>query len=103
MDRPEGNHLTYPTKALDEGLPDGTKRLILPGIFGFALETAGRDRYLGRQLAARVSHVAAEAAWANAKTTSSRVSLTLDTPDVNGWRCKSPGKETTPEQYNAPR
>ncbi len=72
----------------DEKLPDGTKRLILPGIFRFALETAARDLYLERQTAAGVAHVAAEAAWANAKTTSSRLALALDTPDVNAWRPK---------------
>lgn len=80
----------------DDGLPDDTKRLILPGIFRFALETAARDQYLGRQIAVGVSQVAAEDAWGARRDDLVAGRSRSWRPDINAWRSKSPARQRAP-------
>ncbi|KHL18312.1 AAA domain-containing protein [Mumia flava] len=74
----------------DTGLPDTTMRRALPGLLRMATETAARDRYWTTRLAAGDAHDVVEAAWADARLTRDRVSLSLygDVRSLDGWLSK---------------
>ncbi|QTE30322.1 AAA family ATPase [Pengzhenrongella sicca] len=63
--------------AKDRGLPEQTKRMLVPGMLRMALETQARDRYFSESLAKGTPPQDAEAAWAAAQKTGSRIGLAV--------------------------
>ena len=63
--------------AKDKGLPEQTKRMLLPGMLRMALETQARDRYFAERLARGTPPEVAEMTWGAAQKTASRIGLAV--------------------------
>lgn len=77
--------------ALDQELPDETRRRLLPNMLRFAVEAQARRRYFGLRLSRGDAHADVEDAWQRASTTTARVGLALnvDATRVSDWANKT--------------
>ena len=74
----------------DSGLPEATRREILPGVLRQALEAACYDRYYTDRLKEGANLSDVEAAWSAAMTTKKRVQLVLGKRPLDSWRSQAP-------------
>lgn len=75
----------------DDGLPDETRRRVLPGLLRLAVEVKSRERFYGTELSKGQTHAEVEAAWNSAAKTSDRVSLAVhgERKDLGPWLSKA--------------
>ena len=70
----------------DTGLPDETRRRILPGLLRMALEAQARDTYFARELSRGTSHEVVEKRWEGSPRTRERIALAIDDPSkIQAW------------------
>ena len=86
----------------DSGLPDDTRRRILPGLLRMALEAQAREVYFDRELSKGASHHAAEKAWEDAEKTRSRLALAIGDPSkIDAWLTKAPYRKRALHSANS--
>lgn len=76
----------------DEGVPEQTRRLILPAVLRQALEAASFQRVYATRLASGASLHDVEAEWGKAQKTYPRVALALGSRPIEQWRAHKPAR-----------
>lgn len=74
----------------DTGLPDETRRRVLPGLLRMALEAQARESFFARELSRGSTHELVEKAWEDAQKTRDRLALAIDKPTkIDAWLDKA--------------